>query len=179
MSIWLRSSQVLLMASIVLISSAKAYAEESSQNIQLIKPVNNQIRNQVKSVNNKQDLNKQLLIASQNGDLRKVRSLAFQSADVNVSDQDGWTPLLWAAMNGYPEVAQFLLASRANPNTRNKYGWTPLMWAAGQGYDEIVRSLIASGARLNAQDSNGWTAMMWATDGNYQETAAILRNMAK
>lgn len=42
MSIWLRSSQVLLLASIVLISSAKAYAEESSQNTQLRKPVNNQ-----------------------------------------------------------------------------------------------------------------------------------------
>jgi len=129
-----------------------------------------------RSPQSQQDLDRQLLLAAKNGNLVKVRSLAFQSANVNVKDQDEWTPLLWAVMNSHTDIARFLLASGANPNTRNKYGWTPLMWAAGQGDREIVRSLIARGARLNAQDRNGWTAMMWAWDGNQQEAIAILKS---
>ena len=151
--------------------SLNAYAEDSPQNIEIIKSINSQI----KQAKIKQNPNAQLLIAVQNGNLAEVRSLLSQATDVNVRDEYGWTPILWAAMNGHTDVVRLLLASGANPNTRNKYGWTPLMWAAGQGYSEIVRSLIASGARLNAQDGNGWTAIMWAWDGNHQEVVAILR----
>ncbi|WP_434684086.1 ankyrin repeat domain-containing protein [Pseudanabaena minima] len=178
----LKRSNFLLACSLVLCFSTKVYAEELPQNFNAIKSINHQIQ-QVKPQKTKQNpnpqlLNARLLIASQNGDLKEVRSLISQATDVNVRDEHGWTPILWAAMNGHTDVVRVLLVSGANPNTRNKYGWTPLMWAAGQGYSEIVRSLIASGARLNAQDRNGWTAMMWAWDGNQQETVAILRNVS-
>ncbi|MEI6064352.1 MAG: ankyrin repeat domain-containing protein [Pseudanabaena sp. ELA748] len=169
-TVW-RNSSFLLACSLVFCFSTNVYAKDLPQNFELKK--------QVKQEETKQNLNAQLLIAAQTGDIKEVRSLISQATDVNVRDQYGWTPLLWAAMNGHTDVVQVLLVSGANPNTRNKYGWTPLMWSAGQGYSEIVRSLIASGARINAQDRNGWTAMMWAWDGNQQETVAILRNVIK
>ena len=171
MNIFLRSSNFLLACSLALSFSSNVYANDLTQSPELIKPINQQ--------KTKQNLNAQLLIAAQNGNIKEVRSLISQATDVNVRDEYGWTPLLWAAMNGDTDVVRVLLVSGANPNTRNKYGWTPLMWAAGQGYGEIVRSLIASGARLNAQDRNGWTAMMWAWDGNQQDAIAILRSVAK
>ena len=179
-SLW-RRSNFLLGCSLVLCFSNNVYAENLPRSIEPIKPVNNQI-NQVKPEKTKQNpntqlLNAQLLIASQNGAIKEVRSLISQATDVNVRDEYGWTPLLWASMNGNTDIVRLLLVSGANPNTRNKYGWTPLMWAAGQGYGEIVRSLIASGARLNAQDRNGWTAIMWAWDGKHEETVAILKSV--
>jgi ankyrin repeat protein len=177
MNIFLRSSNFLLACSLVLSFSSNVYANDLPQSSESNKPINVQIK-QVRQEKTKLDLNAQLLVATQNGNIKDVRSLISQATDVNVRDEYGWTPLLWAAMNGHTDVVRVLLVSGANPNTRNKYGWTPLMWAAGQGYGEIVRSLIASGARLNAQDRNGWTAIMWAWDGNHQETVAILRNVA-
>jgi ankyrin repeat protein len=161
------------------------YAENLPQSIEPIPAKAKQIelvqaiKKNVQQPKTKQNLNAQLLIAAQNGNLKEVRSLISQATDVNVRDEYGWTPLLWAAMNGHTDIVRVLLVSGANPNTRNKYGWTPLMWAAGQGYGEIVRSLIASGARLNAQDRNGWTAIMWAWDGKQEETVAILRSATR
>jgi uncharacterized protein len=174
MNILLKSSNFLLACSLVLSFSSNVYANDLPQSLEPLKPINNQ----VKPALTKPNLNTQLLIAAQNGNIKEVRSLISQATDVNTRDEYGWTPLLWAAMNGNTDIVRVLLVSGANPNTRNKYGWTPLMWAAGQGYGEIVRSLIASGARLNAQDRNGWTAMMWAWDGNHQEAIAILRSVA-
>jgi uncharacterized protein len=169
-----KRANVFLACSLVLCFSHNVYAENLPQSPEPTKPINNQ----VKQTTTKPNLNAQLLIAAQNGNITEVRSLISRATDVNTRDEYGWTPLLWAAMNGHTEVVKVLLGSGANPNTRNKYGWTPLMWAAGQGYGEIVRSLIASGARLNAQDRNGWTAMMWAWDGNQQDAIAILRGVA-
>jgi uncharacterized protein len=174
MNIFLRSSNFLLACSLVLSFSSSIYANDLPQSSESDKPINSQI----KQAKTKPNLNAQLLIAAQNGNIKEMRSLISQATDVNIRDEYGWTPLLWAAMNGHTEIVKVLLGSGANPNTRNKYGWTPLMWAAGQGYGEIVRSLIAAGARLNAQDRNGWTAIMWAWDGNQQDAIAILRSGA-
>jgi ankyrin repeat protein len=181
MNACLRNSNLLLACSLVLCFSANVYANDLPPSIELIKPTNSQIKqiNPVKQEKTKQNLNAQLLMAAQNGNIAEVRSLISQATDVNVRDEYGWTPILWAAMNGHTDIVRVLLVSGANPNTRNKYGWTPLMWAAGQGYGEIVRSLIASGARLNAQDRNGWTAMMWAWDGKQEETVAILKSTTR
>jgi len=177
MNVLWKSSNLMFACSLLLCFSGNAYAENLSQNPpQNIKPMQAN-KTQVKQVKIKQNFNAQLLMASQTGNIKEVRSLISQATDVNVRDEYGWTPLLWAAMHGHTDIVRILLVSGANPNTRNKYGWTPLMWAAGQGYSEIVRSLLASGARINAQDRNGWTAMMWAWDGNHQETVAILRNV--
>ena len=173
MNIFLRSSNFLLACNLVLSFSTNVYANDLPQSSEPSNPINIQIKQE----KTKQNLNAQLLVAAQNGNIKEVRSLISQATDVNIRDEYGWTPLLWAAMNGHTDIVRVLLVSGANPNTRNKYGWTPLMWAAGQGYGEIVRSLIDSGARLNAQDHNGWTAMMWAWDGNHQETVAILQSV--
>ncbi|WP_082429630.1 ankyrin repeat domain-containing protein [Pseudanabaena sp. 'Roaring Creek'] len=179
MNSFLRTSNFLLAFGLVLSFSNDIYAIEFPKNNLLNEP-NNQVKEtrQVKQ-EEKQNRNAQLLIASQKGNLKEVRSLISQATDVNVRDEYGWTPLLWAAMNGHTEIVRILLVSGANPNTRNKYGWTPLMWASGQGHGEIVRSLIAAGARLNAQDRNGWTALMWAWDGKQEEAVAILQSVTK
>ncbi|PZU95104.1 MAG: hypothetical protein DCE90_13520 [Pseudanabaena sp.] len=182
MPIFVKGYTLLIAASLTLMLSNSSYAQEISPNFEAESPqvniLSKSIDKSTRSPQRQQELDNQLLAAAKNGSLLKVRSLTFQSANVNVRDQDGWTPLLWAVMNSHTEVSRFLLASGANPNTRNKYGWTPLMWAAGQGDSEIVRSLIARGARLNAQDGNGWTAMMWAWDGNQQEAIAILKSVS-
>ena len=39
---------------------------------------------------------------------------------MNISSQDGWTPLMTASSKNFPEVVQELLNSGANPNIKNK-----------------------------------------------------------
>ena len=180
MNYLLRKSSLLLVISLTLCIYSNGNTDVYAGEVPKKTPINPiSLSKQTKQEAAKQNLNLQLLIASQNGKTAEVRSLISQATDVNVRDEYGWTPILWAAMNGHTDVVRVLLAAGANPNTRNKYGWTPLMWAAGQGYGEIVRSLIASGARLNAQDRNGWTAIMWAWDGKHEQTVAILRSATR
>ena len=44
------------------------------------------------------------------------------SRDVNVQDEDGWTPLMFAAKSGSAAVIQYLLQRGAKPNLRQVSG---------------------------------------------------------
>jgi ankyrin repeat protein len=45
----------------------------------------------------KEELNKMLLYAVEEGSLNKIRYLLAAEADANVKDKHGWTALMWAA----------------------------------------------------------------------------------
>ena len=51
----------------------------------------------------------QLLVASEQGDLARVKDLEYQGVDPNSRDEAGFTALMEAAMHGREEVAAFLL----------------------------------------------------------------------
>lgn len=40
------------------------------------------------------------------------------SRDVNLQDEDGWTPLMFAAKSGSAAIVQYLLQRGAKPNLR-------------------------------------------------------------
>ena len=48
------------------------------------------------------------------------------SRDVNVQDEDGWTPLMFAAKSGSAAVVQYLLQRGAKPNLRQASAWRAL-----------------------------------------------------
>ena len=69
-------------------------------------------------------------------------------SDVNIVDQDGWTPLMYAARLGQIEIAKELLKKNANLEAQNHAGLTPYLWAAYAGHVDMMKLLHESGADI-------------------------------
>src|SRR4051794_15049460 len=79
-----------------------------------------------------------------------IDMIAKQSADVNATEADGSTPLLWAASQNETDIAIRLLKAGANPKVRNQLGSTPLGEAALNSNTELIKALLDAGADPNA-----------------------------
>lgn len=99
------------------------------------------------------DLGNELLEASKDGTVVKVRELIQAGADLNKTNKDGHTPLIVASKLGHVDVVRELIKAGADLNKAgNKYGHTPLLFASvelSEDHMDIVRELIKAGA-LNA-----------------------------
>ena len=130
-------------------------------------------------------LDKELLKAAQNGDLKTIEKLFSGNSipDIEAKDKtDGHnhTALMKAAMNSNYNTVHYLLAAGANPNAKNHNRTTALMLAASHEsdfdipYRDIVKELIKSGAKLDTADSDGYTALMHATRHQHEEISKLL-----
>jgi uncharacterized protein len=95
-----------------------------------------------------------------NHDLKTVRALLNQHADVNAKAGDGSTALLWAAHANDFEIAELLLTAEADANAANDFGMTPLSQACTNSNDAFVRLLLKSGANPNTPIATGETPLM-------------------
>lgn len=116
------------------------------------------------------DKNRKLIKQAEKGNTAKVLSLLKQGADINATDDDGWTALHSAIGMNHWETAEALIAAGAEVNTRRKeqlLDTTPLMDAAACGSLSTVKALLEAGAEVNAATTLGTTALIYAaSDGN-------------
>lgn len=116
-----------------------------------------------------------------------IELLLKNGADVNVKNNEQWTPLHAASYFGYLDVVQLLLDRRADVNAKNNYGNGPIHLAsdAGKlnfrtkrncffqkikyslkfefaGFDKVVEKLISHKADVNLTNNQGWNALIWA-----------------
>src|ERR1700744_3852918 len=90
-----------------------------------------------------------LVDAAKHSDHAALRELIEKKADVNATEGDGSTALLWASYRDDLESADLLLHAGANVNAANDLGATPL-WAASQnGSIAMARRLLDAGANPN------------------------------
>lgn len=111
----------------------------------------------------KEDLGNQLVEDATSGNLKEVKKLIADGADVDYKSHCSWTPLIKAAMYDHQEVVTCLIDASADVNAKDKYGKTALFWAAQRGYHLIVECLIKAGADINERDNDGCTALMFAS----------------
>lgn len=99
----------------------------------------------------------ELVQASQQGDLAKVRRLIEAGGDVNSTDEHGMGPLLTFT----PSVTEYLLSMGADPNAqKNENGSPVLVGIAYMNNVECVRLLLDGGADSNAAaEATGETAL--------------------
>jgi ankyrin repeat protein len=83
--------------------------------------------------------NEKLLRASIIGDVKKVKKLLKEGADVNAKDEFGWTPLHGAAILGHIEVVKLLLEHGADPDIADIIGENAMSLARKKGYYSIVK----------------------------------------
>jgi|GEM_PF-2515223 len=104
----------------------------------------------------KEDLNKQLLGAAQNGNLAQVKELLKNEfVDVNcidISNIYDHTSLSYACAAGHFEIVKLLVEHKANINYIAPKGYYPLYWACIRGHLRIVKLLLSKGAQIY-QDS--------------------------
>lgn len=107
-----------------------------------------------------------LYVAACDGDLSKTKKLLMLGANVNATDDRGYSPLMVAeactTRPGRPELVELLIAKGAAVNLQARNGRTALMYAAKNGDTQAVKALLKSGASVNIADNEGRTALMEA-----------------
>jgi hypothetical protein len=84
------------------------------------------------------------------------------AADLEIKDDDGYTPLLLAAVNGDEAVVKQLLEKGADLESKDDDGRTPLLRAARSGHEAGVKLLLQKGADLESKDNDGLTPLLCA-----------------
>eukprot|EP01114_Cavostelium_apophysatum_P023321 TRINITY_DN8743_c0_g1_i4.p1 TRINITY_DN8743_c0_g1~~TRINITY_DN8743_c0_g1_i4.p1 ORF type:complete len:2119 (-),score=526.12 TRINITY_DN8743_c0_g1_i4:35-6391(-) len=82
-------------------------------------------------------------------------TLIGKSADINVENNQGETPLHKASLVGNLEMVKLLLDHSADPNIKNKHGETPLHFAVRGGFLEISKLLLRNCANASISGEHG------------------------
>ena len=101
------------------------------------------------------DLNIELIIAADKGDINTVRALLNIGADVNAKNRQGRTALIAAAESGHTNTVKLLLENGADVNAKDIYGETALIRAAKKGHTKIIELLKKHGAKEQDQLLSG------------------------
>ena len=107
------------------------------------------------------DINKDMLIAASEGNLKLVKSLIKAGADINSRNEDNDTGLHISARQGHTKIVRTFLENSIDVNSRGSKGMTALMIAAEQNYPDILCDLLVKGA-TNLKDDDGNTAWNYA-----------------
>ncbi|CAG08131.1 unnamed protein product, partial [Tetraodon nigroviridis] len=104
-----------------------------------------------------------------------AKRLLEASADANIQDNMGRTPLHAAVAADAQGVFQILIRNRATDlDARMHDGTTPLILAARLAVEGMVEELINCHADVNAADDFGKSALHWAAAVNNVEAAVVL-----
>lgn len=87
-----------------------------------------------------------------------VEELGRSTADLDVLDTTGRSPLSWAAQRGEAETVKVLLTYGANPNNVDSSKMTPLHYAAQATEPTCLQPLLESGSMIT-QQARGWSAL--------------------
>ncbi|CAN9507156.1 unnamed protein product [Ophioblennius macclurei] len=93
------------------------------------------------------------------GEVRRIKELIGEGADVNVKDFAGWTALHEACNRGYYDVAKQLLAAGAEVNTKGLDDDTPLHDASNNGHFKVVKLLLRYGGDPRQSNRKGETPL--------------------
>jgi|TARA_R110000787_G_scaffold38568_1_gene97091 ankyrin repeat protein len=99
-------------------------------------------------------IDRDLLRAARQGKTEMVVALLREGADINVTADDGRTPLHHAAAGGHTDTAIALIKRGARPHLRDETKRTPLNTAMRNGHIEtahVIRQEIALQQALRAE----------------------------
>ena len=98
--------------------------------------------------------------AALKGDARAVSLLVEAGANVNISDSEGNTPMIYYVQSKYITCMNILLKAGADPKAKNIRGQNTLMNAMRTTANPLcIESLLATGIDVNSQDVQGASAL--------------------
>jgi ankyrin repeat protein len=114
------------------------------------------------------------------GEYKDALALIANGADVNATQPDGTTPLMWAVNHGDHELIDELLKHGAKPSGRNVLGATALTEAIETGDSELVGRLLQAGADPDLGNEDDQTPLMLAArQGSLPMVEALVKAGAK
>jgi ankyrin repeat protein len=84
---------------------------------------------------------------------------SLTAAFVNVTHENGNTPLHQACLKGHTDVVQLLLANNADVDVTNANDETPLHAACKHGHTSVVQALLANDAVFEMKNDDGGTEL--------------------
>ena len=116
-----------------------------------------------------------LLHALESEDWPRAEKLLAEGADINLTNEKGWTPLMVAIMRQRGDFVEKLIEKGADIHQRDKIGKTPLCWAVTQQTFDCFRVLVEHGARINDTDNRNATLLITAFEKlNFRAADALL-----
>lgn len=109
-----------------------------------------------------QDLHKAIRISDE---IHLEKLLEKGEADIEATDNLGFTPLMAACNKGDPNIVKILINAGAYLETKNDSGKTALMMASIKGHADAIGILLEHGADINNCDKSGLCALHCAVDG--------------
>ena len=86
--------------------------------------------------------------AAENGFLKEICTMLENEVDVDVKDDNGYTPLMLAANKGRVDVVELFYRHRADVNVHSNRGWTSIMLATKNNDRKMISLLLQNGAVL-------------------------------
>lgn len=105
-----------------------------------------------------------LYMAVRSGKTKAVKGLLQNNADLEVTNNQGKTAIIYAARYGYYDIALELVNEKINLEAKDLSGRTAFIEAVLNEEPEIVKCLLEHGANASAADNNGKTALMYAAE---------------
>ncbi|MCA9487373.1 MAG: ankyrin repeat domain-containing protein [Nanoarchaeota archaeon] len=120
---------------------------------------------------------KPLHLASLYDNWEIVEYLLEKGANIETTNKNGFTPLLWAVDQNSLNTVKILVENGADIEAKREddyKGRNSLITAVYLDYFEIVKYLVESGANVNAVDNEGKTALDYAIEEENQEVIDYL-----
>ncbi|GEM_PF-1070754 len=118
------------------------------------------------------DINKELVIAAEAGDIETVKQMLAKGADASAMGPNSGA-LHCAAAYGHREIVQLLLQNGANPNVADNQSFYPIHLATAYKHIDIVQDLIAHGAKTDVVTSSQGTILHVAAANDFYELLQI------
>lgn len=118
-----------------------------------------------------------LLAAAESGDMDVVEAELAAGADVNQSDNDGWSALHLSALNAHASMVQALVGHPGiDVNCRNKWKSTPLSLASAKGHHACILAIVGHPqADIDARaEYYGRTALIEAAKNGHTDVVKLL-----
>ena len=123
--------------------------------------------------------NIQLLVATKNDDLERVKELIEFGVDINYKNHRGETPLNIAASMSYLDIVKYLIKKNADVNIVDNRGDNALMMPAIENHLDIVKELIKAKINIDNINKDGMTVLLYISRFYASSTFGVIIELIK
>ncbi|GMI53077.1 hypothetical protein TeGR_g1140 [Tetraparma gracilis] len=105
-----------------------------------------------------------------------VSKIIWRQGDINITDNNGTTPLMMACAIGNERMVNMLLEENADPEKRDNYHWNSLFYAAYGGSVKVTEKILNQGINKRLKDKKKMIAQDWSDFCGHGEVSALLEN---